>query len=197
MNEKYFETIKCDDYEIFNLSYHERRVAKTIGMNLNLQEYIYPPTNELFRCKLIYSINGIEDVQYHKYEKRKIQSFKLVYSDNIEYSKKYLDRSSLDKLFDQKGEADEIIIVKNGFITDTSIGNIAIYDGNNWFTPKHNLLNGTTRDRMLEEKIIYEKDISVKNLEKAEKLAIMNAMIDFDIIKNYKLDLNSKAIINK
>ena len=37
---KYFETIKCDDYEIFNLDYHNKRIANTIGLNLNLQEYI-------------------------------------------------------------------------------------------------------------------------------------------------------------
>jgi 4-amino-4-deoxychorismate lyase len=32
---KYFETIKCDDYEIFNLDYHNKRIANTIGLNIN------------------------------------------------------------------------------------------------------------------------------------------------------------------
>ena len=34
--EIFFETIKCEDYEIFNLEYHQKRVAKTIGVNINL-----------------------------------------------------------------------------------------------------------------------------------------------------------------
>ena len=185
MNKKYFETIKCDDYEIFNLLYHEKRVSKAIGMNLNLQDYIYPPTNQLFRCKLIYSEEGVLDVQYFKYEKREIKSFKLIYDDKIEYSKKYLDRTSLDELFKKKEEADEIIIVKNGFITDTSIANIAIFDGSNWLSPKTTLLNGTTRARMLEEKKIFEEDITVTMLKNAKKIALMNAMIGFDIKENY------------
>ena len=37
---KYFETIRCEDFEIFNLEYHNKRVANTIGLNINLQEYI-------------------------------------------------------------------------------------------------------------------------------------------------------------
>ena len=33
---KYFETIKCEDFEIFNLEYHNKRVSNTIGLNINL-----------------------------------------------------------------------------------------------------------------------------------------------------------------
>ena len=51
-NKKYFETIKCDDYEVFNLSYHTKRIADTIAININLQDYIYPPTNKLIKCKI-------------------------------------------------------------------------------------------------------------------------------------------------
>ncbi len=186
---KYFETIKCDDYEIFNLEYHEKRVARTIGMNLNLQEYIYPLTNELLRCKLIYNEEGIEDVQYFKYKKREIKSFKLIFDDKIDYSKKYLNRDNIDKLFSQKKEADEIIIIKNGIVTDTSIANIAIFDDSNWITSKNPLLEGTTRAKLLEEKDIFEKDITVEMLRNAKRIALMNAMIGFDIIEDYSFFL--------
>ena len=187
MSEKYFETIKCEDYEIFNLLYHEKRVSDTIGMNLNLQDYIYPPTSDLLRCKLIYTQDGIEDVQFYKYKKREIKSFKLIYEDKIEYSKKYLNRVSLDKLYNQKDSCDEIIIIKNGFVTDTSIANIAIFDGNNWITPKTPLLKGTTRARLLEKKDIFESDISVDILKNAKKIALMNAIIGFEVIEDYSL----------
>lgn len=185
----YFETIKCDDYEVFNLDYHEKRIAKSIALNLNLQEYIYPPSNELFRCKVIYTQDGIEDVQYFKYKKRDIKSFKIIVDDDIDYSKKSLDRECIDNLFEKKEQADEIIIVKNGVVTDTSIANIAIFDGTNWITSKSPLLEGTTRARLLEEKIIFEKDITLEMLQKAKKLALMNAMIDFDVIEDYSLFL--------
>ena len=182
---QYFETIKCDDYEIYNLDYHNKRVANTIALNLNLQEYIYPLSDELLRCKLIYSEEGVEDIQYFKYKKREIKSFKLIFDDKIDYSKKYLNRDNIDKLFSQKKEADEIIIIKNGFVTDTSIANIAIFDDSNWITSTKPLLNGTTRARLLEEKDIFEKDITVEMLKSAKKIALMNAMIGFDIIEDY------------
>jgi len=181
----YFETIKCEDNEVFNLEYHNKRIANTISLNINLQEYIYPTSNELLRCKVIYNEEGIEDVQYFKYKKREISSFKLVFCDEIEYSKKYLDRSSLDNLYLQKEIADEIMIIKNGLVTDTSISNIAVFDGTNWITSKKPLLYGTTRARLIDEKRIFEKDISLDMLKSAKKISLMNAMIDFDILEDY------------
>lgn len=189
MSEKYFETIKCKDYEIFNLEYHKKRVSRTISINLNLEDYIYPPSDEFFRCKVIYDESGVLDVQYFPYKKREIKSFKVIVDDNIDYSKKYLDRSKLDELFSKKEEADEIIIIKNGFLTDTSIANIALFDGSNWFTPKKPLLVGTTRDRLLNESFLIEKDLTIEDLKSAKKIALMNTMIDFDEVKDYSLFL--------
>lgn len=184
-NNIFFETIKCEDYDVFNLDYHNKRVANAIAMNLNLQEYIYPLNNKLLRCKVIYDDSGILEVNYFAYKKREINSFKLVYCDDIDYSKKYLNRNSIDKLFLQKDSCDEIIIVKNSIITDTSIANIAIFYDGFWITSKTPLLKGTTRARLLEEKFLIEKDISVDMLKNAEKIALMNAMIDFDIKKDF------------
>ncbi|MFV7789613.1 aminotransferase class IV family protein [Aliarcobacter lanthieri] len=189
-NIKYFETIKCEDFEVFNLDFHNKRVSNTIGLNLNLQEYINPISNELLRCKLIYNNNDVIDVQYFPYNnKREIKSFKIVFDDEIDYSKKYLNRENLDKLFLKKDTCDEIIIVKNGFITDTTIANIAIFKDGYWITPKTPLLKGTTRDRLLEEKHIIEKDISLEMLLDSSEIALMNAMIGFEIIEKPKIIL--------
>jgi 4-amino-4-deoxychorismate lyase len=186
---EYFETIKCFDNEVFNLEYHNRRVANTIGLNLNLQEYIYPPSSKLYRCKLIYNEYEVLDVQYFEYTKRHIKSFKLIFDDIIEYSKKYLNREDLEKLFLKREYADEIIIVKNGLVTDTSIANIAIFDGQVWLTPKNCLLEGTTKSRLLEERFLIEKNVTVDMLKDAKKIALMNAMIDFDILDEYEIEI--------
>ncbi len=181
----YFETIRCEDFEIFNLEYHNKRVANTIGLNINLQEYIYPPSEELLRCKIIYNDYEVLNVEYFFFFFREINSFKLVFDDNIDYSKKYLNRESLDKLFTQKDDCDEIIIIKNKIVTDTSIANIAIFHNGVWITSKNCLLKGTTRNRLLEDKFLVEKNITLNMLKKASKIALMNAMIDFDIKENY------------
>ncbi len=185
----FFETIKCDDFEIFNLDYHNKRVAFTIGKNLNLQEYINPISNELLRCKIIYDENEVLDVQYFPYKKKQINSFKVIFDDGIDYSKKYLNRERLDYLFSQKDSCEEIIILKNGIVTDTSIANIAIFYEGVWITSKQCLLNGTTRARLIEDKKIFEKDITLEMLKNASKIALLNAMIDFYIIEKPKIYL--------
>ncbi|MCT7646963.1 aminotransferase class IV family protein [Aliarcobacter butzleri] len=184
---KYFETIKCEDFEVFNLDYHQKRVANTIGLNINLQEYINPISEELLRCKLIYDENGVVDVLYFPYKKREIKSFKIIFDNEIEYSKKYLNRAKLDELYQKRDDCDEVIIIKNEIVTDTTIANIAIFYENSWITSKNCLLGGTTKARLLEEKKLFEKDITLGMLKNASKVALMNAMIGFDEIKNFKI----------
>lgn len=184
---KYFETIKCEDFEVFNLNYHQKRVANTIGLNINLQEYINPISEELLRCKLIYDENGVVDVLYFPYKKREIKSFKIIFDNEIEYSKKYLNRAKLDELYEKRDDCDEVIIIKNEIVTDTTIANIAIFYENLWITSKNCLLGGTTRARLLEEKELFEKDITLDMLKNASKVALMNAMIGFDEIKDFKI----------
>ncbi|RBQ30244.1 aminotransferase class IV family protein [Aliarcobacter vitoriensis] len=183
----FFETIKCEDFEVFNLDYHNKRVANTIGLNINLQEYINPISSALLRCKVIYDENQILDVQYFPYKKRDIKSFKIVVDDEINYSKKYLDRTKLDELYEKRDTCDEVIIVKNGIVTDTTIANIAVFYENFWISSKNCLLNGTTRARLIQEKKIFEKDITLDMLKNSSKIALLNAMIDFDEIKDFNI----------
>jgi len=182
----FLETIKAIDGELKHLEYHQKRyegVLNSLGIKkvYNLKELLDPPQKGLYRCRVIYTTEDVE-VEYIPYQKRQIHKLKLVESDTIEYSKKYADRRELDSLFLLKGEGDEILIIKDGFVSDTSIANIAFHDGEYWFTPKTPLLQGTTRARLLEEGRIFEKDIRVEDIYTYKKIALMNAMIDFDII---------------
>ena len=79
----------------------------------------------------------------------------------------------------QKGDSDEIIIVKHGLLTDTSFTNLAIYDGDRWITPKRPLLLGTKRAALLDKGIIQEADITLNDLQNAVKVSLFNAMIEF------------------
>ena len=182
MNQQYFETIKCDDYEVFHLEYHKKRIARTIGLNIELQEYIYPPNEKLLKCKVTYDKDGIVDISYMVYSPRDIKTFKLIVDDNISYQYKSTNREALNNLFIKKDDKDEIIIIKNGLITDTSIANIAILIDDIWYTPRLPLLHGTTKNRLLNEGKLKELDIDISTFKKAQKVALMNAMIGFKII---------------
>lgn len=186
---QFFETICCKDGKALHLEYHSKRVYNTIQKDFDLRHNISPPNKDLLRCKVIYNKNTIEGISYFPYEKKEIKKLKVVYNDTVEYNYKYLDRTSLNALYEQKETCDDIIIVKDGLITDTSIANISIFKEDNWLTPETPLLKGTTRARLLDEKKIQEKKITLDDLLSAEKLALSNAMIRFDILQNYEIVL--------
>ncbi len=174
----FFETIKCDKNKAFNLKYHEQRIFNTTKLKINLKDIIKPNSNKLIKCKLIYNKEKILNIQYDNYIQKNIKTFKLIHS-NISYKHKKLNRKNIDNLYVKKENCDEIIIIKNNLITDTSIANIAIFYNNKWITPKTPLLNGTTRMRLLEEEAIYEQDINIDMLLNAKNIALLNAMIGF------------------
>ena len=182
----YLETLKIEDGEIFNLEYHQKRyesVLNSLGISTykNLSEFITPPDLNLYRCRLVYTVDTIE-VSYHKYVKRDINHLKIIYDDEIEYSVKSTNRDEINALYAKRGRYDEILIVKNSLITDTSIANIALFRDEVWYTPKSPLLKGTTRARLLNEGKIMEKDIHLDEIGSFTEVALLNAMIDFDII---------------
>ena len=183
----YIETIKCQDMEVFNIQYHQKRISRTIGKNISLLDYIYPPNNKLLKCKIIYNNEGIIDVLFDEYHKKKIQKLKIIHDNIINYQYKYENRNCLNKLLLKKETADDIIIVQNNFITDTSIANIAILVDSQWYTPKIPLLYGTTRQRYIDTGKLKEVNISIEMIKKAEKIALLNAMIDFDIIDDLNI----------
>jgi len=185
---KLLETVKIENGKIFNIEFHNRRMnlARAELFNctdsLDLAEHIVPGETGLVRCRIIYSDN-IKSISLIPYEQKKFKSFRLMES-GISYDYKFLDRLELDSLFSQKKEADDIIIVKNGLVTDTSIANIAFHDGKKWITPSNPLLRGTERERYIQAGQLIESGIKARDIKNFKKMALMNAMIDFLIIEN-------------
>lgn len=190
MNSTYIETIKAVDGEIFHIEYHQERyetVLSSFGIDefKNLSEFLNPPKWGVYRCRIVYDSTNI-NVTYHEYKKREITTLKLIFDNDIEYRFKSTDREGIDSLFSQKDEGDEILIIKNLLITDTSIANIAFYKDGIWLTPKNPLLKGTTRERLLREGKVVEADIRVQELRSFSQVALLNAMVDFDILERFE-----------
>ena len=185
---KLLETIKALDGELFHLEYHQRRLEQSLQKlgfcnSLDLSALLSPPKEGLIRCRVIYDENAAE-VTYHPYTPRTFQALQLVIADELDYALKYADRTALTSLFEQRGSADDVLIVKDSLITDTTVANIAFYENGRWITPAQPLLHGTTRARLLDEGLLTEADIAVTQLERFEKYALMNAMIGFMEIEN-------------
>ena len=187
-SDTFFETIKAVDGKLFHMPYHQKRyegVLSSFGMKdmQELEGYIKPPQNGLYRCRVVYDTQGTISVTYHEYKKREINSLKLIFNNDIDYSFKSTNRDEIDALHAKRDECDDILIVKNLLITDTSIANIALYRDGIWLTPKTPLLKGTTRARLLDDDKIKEADIKINELRSFSKVALLNAMIDFDVLQ--------------
>ena len=190
MMNDFLETIKAVDGELFHMPYHQKRyesVLSSLGFENfeNLSEYLEPPKWGVYRCRLVYSSHAIR-VTYHEYKKREINSFKLIFNNDIDYAQKASSREEIDALYEQRDGCDDILIIKNLLVTDTSIANIAFYDSGMWITPKNPLLKGTTRARLIDEGKLFEADIKAQSLRKFSKVALLNAMIDFDVLDRYE-----------
>ena len=185
-----FETIRVKDGKLLNLEYHQKRVDYTrefFGfkdkLELKKQSFELPQKGE-FRLRIDYD-KEIKSFTCKEFKKREFKEFKIIESD-IEYSYKYTHREQLDAL---KRDDKEIIIVKNGFLTDTTIANIALKKEGIWLTPKTPLLKGTTRARLIDEGFLKCEDLTMEDLKKAQNFAIMNALIDFRILRNTRIDI--------
>ena len=83
---------------------------------------------------------------------------------------------------------DEIIIEKGGYLTGTTISNIAFYDGERWLTPEHPLLPGTMRAKLLDEGFLHRKEIRKEDLKNYSQIALMNSMIGFKVLNNFTIE---------
>jgi 4-amino-4-deoxychorismate lyase len=133
----------------------------------------------------------IDVIKWEPYSPRTIRKIQRVYHDTIDYSYKYEDRNDLNTLFAQREDADEILIIRNGLVTDSFYCNVAFYDGHAWLTSNSPLLPGTQRAFLLDAGIIQEAEIRESDLEKYSKAKLFNAMVGWE--KVVELDIRSIA----
>lgn len=182
---QFIETIKLFNSNYLNLEYHQKRVNLTqerfFGKcNIDL-ESILPNQENIsdgcFKCRVVYG-RGVESIGINKYSIRKIDSLKLISSNGIEYNYKFSNRKIFDNLKKYCNGSEEILIIKNYFVTDTSYSNIALYKNGIWYTPESYLLNGTKRQFYLNKGIIKETKITVDKIFDYEKVSLINSMLD-------------------
>jgi 4-amino-4-deoxychorismate lyase len=183
---RFIETIKLLDGQLYNLSYHQQRVDTTI-QSFNLDRFkleselqlLNFPDKGLFKLRIIYG-NIAPIYEITPYIFRTIQTLKLVDGNDIDYQFKHENRDDLHNLYQQKQNADDIIILKQGFVTDSYFANLVFKKGNNWFTPEHPLLKGTQRSCLIDKGIVKPILIRVNDLGKFEKVKLINSMMGFN-----------------
>ena len=188
----FFETIKVLNGSIMNFDLHMARLTKTVNYFFPkcpppVLSITVPPEcrNGLYRCRVTYS-RKIESIEFIPYVRRKITTLSLIDGSTINYGWKSCDRSKLETLKEASGH-DEVIIVKNGAITDTTFSNLVFENGAGLFTPTTALLPGTQRSKLINEGIVHETIITVNDLCNYHRVFLINAMLDLNDAVSFTL----------
>ena len=192
---QFIESIKVEDQKIFLLDLHQKRVNDTFAHfgkdgSIDLAKIfknLQHDEDGLYKFKIIYDLNKNVRTQMLPYAISEIDDFQLVENNSFDYSFKFEDRKEFEKM-KTKAKAEEIIIVKNNHITDTSYSNLLFLKGKDWFTPSTFLLNGVQRQHLLKEKKIKETEITLQNIAEFSHFQIINALNDFDDMFIYPID---------
>ncbi|OOR98149.1 branched-chain amino acid aminotransferase [Haemophilus paracuniculus] len=184
-----FETILIENGEAKNLYYHQQRVEFAFQnffkhpCSLNLAETIIVPEHfkqGIIRCRIDYNERTYE-VNFYPYQRKLIQKFQCVYTQNLDYQFKYSDRKGLDLL--KNPNADEVIIINNGFVSDCTIGNLLFLKENQWYSSQHYLLKGTQLTQLVEKGEAILTEMRAEDLPTFEKVMMINALNPFDLTR--------------
>lgn len=190
------ETIKLNDGVLENVFYHNWRMNASrtelfnVRSKIRLEKEISIPDefkSGLYRCRILYR-NTIEKIEFVPLSPRSFFKLKVIVHAQFDYHLKFADRALLHYLFSQRDDADEIIIIQDGLVTDCTIGNLVFFDGKEWLTPDRPLLKGTQRQALLERKLLLEKRITEKDLFTFKKVGIINAFFDLHHMPEIKIE---------
>jgi 4-amino-4-deoxychorismate lyase len=185
-----FETILVKSNRLVNLEYHNARVNESrrtlfhSADKWDLAELISLPVLDasvVYKCRFMYS-KKVDHIEFLTYSPRIINNLYLVSVIELDYSFKYVNRDRIEKLRKSRTENpdEDILIVKDGCISDTSYANIAFHNGAFWVTPDTPLLKGTKRASYLQNGKLVEKRITPDNLVQYQKARLINAMLDLE-----------------
>jgi 4-amino-4-deoxychorismate lyase len=185
----FFESIKVVNGLFCFPQYHQERINRTfshffpetIPIDIQSLKPSSPHDNKPYKARLIYR-ETLQQLEIAPYFPKRIKKVKLVRADSLIYPYKTFDRSNINALCRQFPGYDEWIFVSNGFLTDASISNIALYDGSIWVTPESPLLKGTCRARLLDQNLLMKKKIKATDLPDFQRISFINALLDLDEI---------------
>lgn len=192
---QFIESIKIEDQEVFLLELHQKRVNDTFAHfgaqgSINLEKIVKNleiDEDGFFKLRIVYDLERNYKTQLIPYAIAEINNFQLVENNTYDYAFKFEDRKEFEKM-KTKAKTEEIIIVKNNCITDTSYTNLLFLKDEIWYTPTTYLLNGVMRQHLLKENKIKETEITLQNIKEFSHFQLINSMNDFDDMFIYPIE---------
>jgi 4-amino-4-deoxychorismate lyase len=179
------ESIKAENGQFFLLDYHQDRLERTFHAVYKSScpwqlVAILPqaPSQGLFKVRFLYNATDFS-IEVQPYVPKIIKTLKLIEIGDYTYPHKWTDRSTINAAFAQRGNCDDVLMTKNGFLTDASYANIVLFDGTNWVTPEKPLFEGVQRSYLLDHKKIKTATIAATALSYYQGFQLINAMNSF------------------
>ena len=179
------ESIKAENGQFFLLDYHQDRLERTFHAVYKSTcpwqlVAILPqaPSQGLFKVRFLYNATDFS-IEVQPYVPKIIKTLKLIEIGDYTYPHKWTDRSTINAAFAQRGNCDDVLMTKNGFLTDASYANIVLFDGTNWVTPEKPLFEGVQRSYLLDHKKIKTANIATTALSNYQGFQMINAMNPF------------------
>lgn len=199
---RFIETILFENGKMPLIHWHEQRFAKT--QSASFGKIIYPSLEKIvlhanvpqerqirYKCRVVYDAADAT-VEFSVYKRKTIDKLIVQTANEIDYCFKHENREQLNFLCKGLQPDEEVLIVKNKLLTDTSFTNIALFDGTQWLTPAKPLLQGVQRNYLLSQKIILAKDISLQALKDYSKIKLFNALNDWN--DAWELDIKNISL---
>ena len=182
---RFIETLRSENGTLCRLSYHQARAERTLRYCLpgtpipQLAEAAaaLPKLPGVAKVRIIYGAKGVINSSVTPYVPKPVTSLKLIANNTIDYTFKAEDRSQLQALHARRGLCSDVLIVRNGYLTDTSYANIALFDGLRWITPAHPLLCGTMRQSLLDSGWMTTEELTPADLPRFTQLTLINALL--------------------
>jgi 4-amino-4-deoxychorismate lyase len=183
----YFESIKLRDGQIYLWPLHAERMERTIYDHHHkkiewaplLKALTSVPKKGLYKLRIEYNA-GHFTIAFHSYHPRHIKKLYAIETHDLMYSYKYTDRTMLEKYTALLSASEDIVIIRQGQVTDSSYSNLAFFDGSHWYTPLTCLLEGVKRKDLISRGILIPTILAVHDLHRFSKLSLINAMLDLD-----------------
>jgi 4-amino-4-deoxychorismate lyase len=184
---RFIESIRIENGLAPLIEYHQRRYEQCLNVHFQhatpeqlahiAQKHLHKQGKWKLRIAYDHKIRSVECIPY---QPRHIKRFHLVYDDQVDYAWKYSNRKTFEKLKSGCADDEEIILVKNNLISDSSYANLAFYKNPYWYTPKHPLLKGVMRQYLLDNKKIKTTNITPELLNDFKCFCQINAMLDLN-----------------
>ncbi|MDY6121976.1 MAG: hypothetical protein SPI72_02720 [Porphyromonas sp.] len=182
------ETICIREGRPQGLSYHKMRMAHSVAPLSsptlpNLASLCPEPLRRSrCKCRIVYSAKGIEEISFTPYHPKPLRALRIVEAPtDLNYEHKWLDRYALESLRQGCAADEDILICRDGLLTDISYANVLLSRLNTpkqfLYTPAKPLLYGTHLAQLASS--LHFEPIPLDHLWRDyHSLSLINAMLD-------------------